>query len=85
MKPVKPSRVRLAQLLDRALDKGLVLDADLLITVAGIPLLAANLRLVLASIETMREYGMMDAWDETVRAQNQSDENEEQTIPAIQA
>lgn len=80
MKPVNPHKVRLAELLDRALDKGLVLNADLLITVAGIPLLAANLRLVLASVETMLEYGMMHDWDEMARAQKSIGEKEEQVI-----
>ncbi len=53
-------RVGLAELLDRALKKGIILNADLVISVAEVPLLAANLRLALASVETMLKYGMMN-------------------------
>ena len=49
----------IVELLDRALNKGVILNADLIITVANVPLLAANLKLALASIETMLKYGMM--------------------------
>lgn len=49
----------IVELLDRALNKGVILNADLIITVADVPLLAANLKLALASVETMLKYGMM--------------------------
>ncbi len=52
----------LVELLDRALQKGIILNADLIITVADVPLLAANLKLALASVETMLKYGMMNDW-----------------------
>jgi len=55
-------------LLDRVLEKGLVLNADLLIHVAGIPLLGVNLRACLAGIETMLKYGIWQDWDEAQRA-----------------
>lgn len=48
--------------MDRTLNKGVILNADLIITVADVPLLAANLRLALASVETMLKYGMMNDW-----------------------
>ncbi len=49
----------IVELIDRALQKGVILNADLVVTVAGVPLLAANLRLALASAETMLKYGVM--------------------------
>ena len=49
----------IVELIDRTLQKGVILNADLVITVADIPLLAANLRLALASVETMLKYGVM--------------------------
>lgn len=55
-------KIGLVELLDRALNKGVLLNADLIITVADVPLLAANLRLVLASVETMMKFGIMDDW-----------------------
>lgn len=45
--------------LDRLLDKGLVLNADLVISVAGVPLVAGNLRALLASVETMERFGLL--------------------------
>jgi len=54
--------------LDRILDKGIVLQADLIISVAGIPLIGARLSVVLAGMETMLKYGIMSDWDEAIRA-----------------
>lgn len=68
MKPTSPTRATLTDLLDRVLDKGLVLNLDLLVCVAGIPLLGVNLRAALAGIETMLEYGVMADWDVAQRA-----------------
>lgn len=52
-------RIRLVELLDRVLDKGVVLKGDVTISVAGIDLLYLELHLLLASVESMRERG---AW-----------------------
>jgi len=54
-------------LLDRLLDKGMILNADLIISVAGVPLIGISLKAALASIETMLDYGMMEAWDQSIR------------------
>ena len=54
-------RVRLVELLDRVLDRGVVLRGDVTISVAGIDLLYLELRLLLSSVETLRERG---AWPE---------------------
>jgi hypothetical protein len=54
--------------LDRVLDKGLVINADLIISLAGVPLIGVNLRAALAGMETMLQYGMMKEWDEHTRA-----------------
>ena len=54
-------------LLDRMLDKGLVIHADLIVSVAGIPLIGVNLRAALAGMETMLSSGVMQAWDEKTR------------------
>ncbi len=53
-------KIGLVELLDRALSKGIALNADLIITVSEVPLLAANLRLLIASVETMMNYGIMN-------------------------
>lgn len=68
MKPVRNPQATLNDLLDRLLDKGLLLNTDLIVSVAGIPLLGVNLKLALAGMETMLEYGIMRDWDEAQRA-----------------
>ena len=66
---MEPSRLEcdINDVLDKLLNKGLVLNADLIISVAGIPLLGVNLRAAIAGMETMLEYGMMEAWDKSTR------------------
>ncbi|MDW7731388.1 MAG: gas vesicle protein [Methanolobus sp.] len=65
---MKPEREdTLVELLDRLLNKGLILNADVIISVAGVPLIGISLRAAIAGIETMLEYGMMTAWDEKLR------------------
>jgi hypothetical protein len=68
MEPNVDTQHTLADLLDRLLDKGLVIQADVIISVAGIPLIGINLRAALAGMETMLQYGVMQEWDEQVRS-----------------
>jgi len=68
MEPQRNTNATLVDLLDRVLDKGLVIHADLIVSVAGIPLIGVNLRAALAGMETMLNYGIMQAWDERTRA-----------------
>ncbi|MBA3062677.1 MAG: gas vesicle protein, partial [Atribacteria sp.] len=67
MEPTRNTHATLVDLLDRILDKGLVINADIIISVAGIPLIGVNLRAALAGMETMLKYGVMQAWDEKSR------------------
>lgn len=66
---MEPTRLErdINDVLDRLLNKGLVLNADLIISVAGVPLLGVNLRAAIAGMETMLEYGIMEAWDKSTR------------------
>ena len=68
MVPTRSPQTTLNDLLDRILDKGILLNTDLIVSVAGIPLLGVNLKLALAGMETMLEYGIMKDWDEAQRA-----------------
>ena len=71
MEPELPKayhRATLVDLLDRVLDKGLFLRADLVISLAGIPLIGATLSVAVAGTETMLKYGMLSDWDEAIRA-----------------
>lgn len=46
-------RVRLAELVHRVLDRGVVLRGDVMISVAGIDLVYLELRLLLTSVESL--------------------------------
>jgi hypothetical protein len=67
MEPVRERQATVNDLLDRLLDKGVIVSLDLVIGVAGIPLIGVSLRAAIAAIETMIEYGFMKTWDEKTR------------------
>lgn len=67
---MKPERDNsFVDLLDRCLNKGIILNADVIISVAGVPLIGISLKAAIASIETMLDYGMMEAWNEGTKDQ----------------
>ncbi|XVH31167.1 gas vesicle protein GvpJ [Haloferacaceae archaeon DSL9] len=53
----------LVDLLDVLLDKGVIAQVDVIITVADIPLVGLQLRAALAGMETMTKYGFFRDWD----------------------
>ncbi len=67
MEPVRMSHGTLVDLLDRILDRGVVLQADVIITLGEIPLVGINLRAAVAGMETMLRYGFMADWDQAIR------------------
>lgn len=67
------NKIGIVELIDRTLNKGVILNADLIITVADVPLLAANLRLALASVETMLKYGVMGDWLGAIRLEKKEE------------
>jgi hypothetical protein len=67
VEPIKCRRVTLVDLLERVLDKGLVLNADVVITLSGIPLIGINLRAALAGMTTMVKHGLMVDLDRRIR------------------
>jgi ssDNA-binding Zn-finger/Zn-ribbon topoisomerase 1 len=48
----------LADVIDRVLDKGLVINADICVSIAGVELLGIKIRAALASFETAARYGL---------------------------
>ena len=82
MEPTRDSHATLVDLLDRVLDKGLVLYADIIVSVAGIPLIGVNLRAALAGMETMLKYGVMQEWDERIRAWER-EKRAEEVVPTV--
>jgi len=72
----RTAQATLVDLLDRVLDKGLIINADIIISVAGVPLIGINLRAAVAGMETMLKYGVMQGWDEKTRAWETEHRNE---------
>jgi predicted RNA-binding Zn-ribbon protein involved in translation (DUF1610 family) len=65
----------LTDVIDRILDKGLVINADIMVSVVGVELLGIKIRAALASFETAIRYGLefpsgtniqTQAWQEAV-------------------
>lgn len=54
----KDSADTLGDVIDRVLDKGLVINADITVSVAGVELLGIKVRAALASFETAAKYGL---------------------------
>jgi ribosomal protein S27AE len=76
----KDSDDGLAGAIDRILDKGLVINADITVSVAGVELLGIKVRAALASFETAAKYGLefpsgtnykTAAWKETMIAKEE--------------
>lgn len=53
------SGVGLAEVIERVLDKGLVINADINISLVGVELLGIRIRAALASFETAAKYGLL--------------------------
>ena len=54
----KDTNATLVDVIERVLDKGLVINADIAISVAGVELLGIKIRAALASFETAAKYGL---------------------------
>jgi len=71
MEPETPQwrdRATLVDLLDRVLDRGIFLRADVVISLAGIPLIGVTLSVAIAGTETMLKYGILTDIDQEIRA-----------------
>jgi len=51
-------RVGLVDVIDRILDKGLVIDADIAVSLVGVELLGIKIQAALSSFETAKKYGL---------------------------
>jgi len=76
----KDTSATLVDVIDRVLDKGLVINADIAISVAGVELLGIKIRAALASFETAAKYGLefpsgtnveTAAWKEAVKGKEE--------------
>jgi gas vesicle structural protein len=58
LKPARNHGDALADVIDAVLDKGLVINADIMVSLAGVELLGIKIRAALASFETAARYGL---------------------------
>lgn len=71
----------LADLLDRVLDKGLVIAGDIQINIADVELLTIKLRLLVASVDTARDMGI-NWWEKDTYLQGESGDGETERLKA---
>jgi hypothetical protein len=62
-------------LLDTVLREGVVLQVDVIVSVAEVPLVGLQLRAALAGMDTMTEYGLLTDWDEETRTRAVADDD----------
>ncbi|MFC2000255.1 gas vesicle protein GvpJ [Chloroflexota bacterium] len=67
MQPTAVAECGVTDFLERILDKGMVIHADLIVSLAGVPLVGVSLKAAIAGMETMLKYGMLVDWDEKTR------------------
>lgn len=58
LQPERDITGTLADVIDRILDKGLVINADITVSVVGVELLGIKIRAAVASFETAAKYGL---------------------------
>jgi ssDNA-binding Zn-finger/Zn-ribbon topoisomerase 1 len=58
MEPQRSHEGTLTHVIETLLDKGLVVNADIMVSVAGVELLGIRIRAALASFETAARYGL---------------------------
>jgi hypothetical protein len=63
LKTLAPKQLTIIDLIDRILDKGVVINGDITISIVGVDLLSLKINLVIASVETAKRYGMKLPWE----------------------
>jgi hypothetical protein len=71
MEPTKTETHALVEFIDVLLRDGAVVQADIIVTVADVPLIGVSLRAAIAGMATMTEYGLFDDWDRPRRQRAQ--------------
>jgi hypothetical protein len=77
-RPEEKAAANVFELLDRILDKGLVIIGDIRISVADIELLKLQIRLLIASVDTAKQMGIDFSWAKAVEAPKSKDELQRQ-------
>lgn len=68
-KQLTPHQLTIVDLVDRILDKGVVITGDITISIVGVDLLSLKINLVIASLETAKRYGIKLPWERWDRVQ----------------
>ena len=69
MKPSRSEEDAVVDLLDVVLEDGVVVEADVIVSVAEIPLVGIKLRAAIAGMTTMAAYGMFEEHERRRRAE----------------
>jgi hypothetical protein len=76
-----PARqLSLFDLLDRILDKGVVINGDITISFAGVDLVSLKVNLVIASLETAKRYGIELPWEKWAREKAELEKKEQEKL-----
>ena len=73
--PIAPSTTTLVDILDRVLDKGLVVAGDIRVSLANVELLTIRIRLLVCSIDKAAEIGL-DWWRRDSFLSSQAEESD---------
>lgn len=71
VKTLTPRQLTLIDLIDRILDKGVVINGDITVSIVGVDLLSLKINLVIASLETAKRYGLKLPWEKWERESRQ--------------
>jgi len=71
MKPTKTESHAIVDVIDVLLREGAMIHADILISVADIPLIGINIQAAVAGLSTMQEYGFFEQWDAETRRRSE--------------
>lgn len=69
LREVSGRNLSLVDLLDRILDKGIVINGDITLSVGNVELLSLKINLVIASLETAKRYGLKLPWEKAETGQ----------------
>ena len=76
-----PARqMSLFDLLDRILDKGVVINGDITVSFAGVDLVSLKINLVIASLETAKRYGIELPWEKWAREKAELEKKEQEKL-----
>lgn len=69
MKPTRDDPHAVVELLDTLLRDGVIVQADIVISVADVPLVGLSLRAAIAGMATMTEHGLLEEFDDQLAFQ----------------